>query len=149
MNRWKSTLTCSYCTKFFQDPIELPCNHNLCKEHLGEKDVVKQNRIECAQCKQDFQIKDNQFRSNYFIKKQLDELLFLSDEEFALKKKIEDSIRQYFQIYEQFSLNKTKLELDVHEHFQEIRFKLDEHREELKVKIDDIYMEMINKTKTL
>jgi hypothetical protein len=44
-------------------------------------------------------------------------------------------------------LNKSKLDLDVHNHFQEIRFKLDEHREELKQKIDDIYMEMIEKSK--
>jgi hypothetical protein len=50
-------------------------------------------------------------------------------------------------MYEQFTLNKTTLDLDVHEHFQEIRFKLDEHREALKVKIDDVYMEMIDKTK--
>jgi hypothetical protein len=35
-------------------------------------------------------------------------------------------------MYEQFTLNKTTLDLDVHNHFQEIRFKLDEHREELK-----------------
>ena len=38
--------------------------------------------------------------------------------------------------------------MDVHEHFQEIRFQLDEHRETLKGKIDDIYMQMIDKTKT-
>jgi hypothetical protein len=68
-------------------------------------------------------------------------------EEFALKKQIEDSIRTFFQSYEQFTLNKTRINLDVHNHFQEIRFKLDEHREVLKQKIDDIYMEMIDKTK--
>ena len=44
-------------------------------------------------------------------------------------------------------MNKTTLELDAHEHFQEIRFQLDEHREELKQKIDDIYMGMIQLTK--
>ena len=64
MNRWKSTLTCSYCLKIFKDPIELPM-------------------------------------------------------------------------------------LDIHNHFQETRFKLDEHREELKMKIDNIYMIMIYKTKKL
>jgi hypothetical protein len=50
-------------------------------------------------------------------------------------------------MYEQFTLNKTRIDLYVHEHFTEIRFKLDEHREELKMKIDDIYMEMIEKAK--
>jgi hypothetical protein len=148
MNRWKSSLTCSYCSKILKDPIEMPCKHNLCEEHLAEKEVVKQNRIKCAACKQDFQVKENDFKSNNLAKKQLDELVYLSDEESTLKKQIEESIRKFFQMYEQFTLNKTTLDLDVHEHFQEIRFQLDEHREELKQKIDDIYMEMIQKTKT-
>jgi hypothetical protein len=147
MNRWKSSLTCSYCSKIFQDPIELPCSHNLCKEHLTEKDVAKQNRIKCGECKRDIQVKDNEFKPNSFVRKVLDEHVYLSDEEVALKKKIQDSIRQFFQMYEQFTLNKTNCDLDVHEHFTEIRFTLDEHREVLKQKIDDIYMEMIDKTK--
>jgi hypothetical protein len=148
MNRWKSSLTCSYCSKIFKDPIELPCNHNLCIEHLTEKDIVKQNRIKCADCKQDFEVKDNDFKTIKIIKKQLDDHVYFSDEEFSLKKQIEDSIRTFFEMYEQFTLNKTTLDLDVHNHFTEIRFQLDEHREKLKQKIDDIYLEMIDKTKT-
>jgi hypothetical protein len=148
MNRLKSSLTCSHCSKIFKDPVKLPCKHHLCKEHLTEKDIVKQNRIKCGECKQEFQVKNNEFKATEIIlKKQLDELLFLSDDEVSLKNKIEDSIRQFFQMYEQLTLNKTRIDLDVHEHFQEIRFKLDEHREKLKQKIDDIYMDMIDRTK--
>jgi hypothetical protein len=103
--------------------------------------------MKCGDCKKDFDIKDNDFKTIEILKKQLDDYLYLSDEEFALKKQIEDSIRQFFQMFEQFTLNKTKLDLDVHNHFTEIKFQLDEHREVLKQKIDDIYMEMIDKTK--
>jgi hypothetical protein len=39
-------------------------------------------------------------------------------------------------MYEEFTLNKNPLDMNVPEHFQKIRFKLDEYREELKVKID-------------
>jgi hypothetical protein len=148
MNRWKSSLTCSYCSKILKDPIKLPCSHHLCKEHLAEKDVAKQSRIKCAECTKDFDVKNNEFKSIEILKKQLDELLFLSDEEFTLKKQIEDSIKAFFQMFEQFTLNKTNCDLDVHNHFTELRFKLDEHREELKQRIDDIYMDMIDKTKT-
>ena len=137
MNRWKSSLTCSNCSKIFKDPIELPCKHNLCKEHLTE------NKIKCVECKQDFEVKDNEFKTVNLVKKQLDEHLYLSDAEFSLKKKIEDSIRQFFQMYDEFTLDKTKLDMDVHENLQEIRFKLDEHREKLKEKIDNIYIERI------
>jgi len=37
--------------------------------------------------------------------------------------------------------------MNVHNHFQEIRFKLDENREKLKAKIDDIYTVMAERTK--
>jgi len=114
---------------------------------LTEKDIVTENRIKCAECKQDFEVKDNDFKTIEIIKKQIDDHVYLGDEEFLLKKQIEDSIQMFFQMFEEFSLNKTRIDLDVHEHFTEIRFKLDEHREVLKVKIDDIYMDMIEKTK--
>jgi hypothetical protein len=51
-------------------------------------------------------------------------------------------------MYNDLLLNKNSLDLACHTHFQEIRFQLDEHREVLKQKIDDIYMEMIEQTKT-
>jgi hypothetical protein len=143
----KSQLTCSYCSRIFHDPIELPCSHNLCRQHLTENNVIKENKIKCGECKAEFKVKGNDFKTIEMLKKQLDELVYLSGEEMSLKKQIEDSIQTFFQMYEQFTLNKTTLDLDVHEHLQEIRFKLDEHREELKVKIDNIYMEMIEKTK--
>jgi hypothetical protein len=118
-----------------------------CKGHLTEKDVVKQNRINCAKCKQDFEVKDNDFKSSNFLKKLLDNHDYLSDEEFGLKKKIEESIRTLFQMYEELTLIKITLDLDVHNHFQEIPRNIDLHREKLKEIIDDIYMEMIEKTK--
>jgi hypothetical protein len=147
MNKLKSSLSCSNCSKLYKDSIELPCKHNLCKEHLVEKSVTKANKIKCVECKQDFEVNDNDFKSNTLVKKQLSELVYLSDEEVSFKKKIQDSIQMFFQMYEEFCLNKTTLDLDVHEHFQETRFKLDEYREELKEKIDDIYMDLIEKTK--
>jgi hypothetical protein len=144
MNRRKSNLTCSYCSKILKDPIELPCSHKLCRGHLAEKN---ENKIKCVECKQGFQVKANDFKSKNLAKNPKDDHTYLSDEEFSLKKQIEDSIRMFFQMYDEFTLNKARIELDVHEHFEEIRFQLDEHREELKVKIDDIYMEMIDKSK--
>jgi hypothetical protein len=125
MNSFKSTLTCSYCIKIFKDPIELPCKHNLCKGHLKKKSVVKRNRIKCMECKQEFQVKDNEFKSNNTLKKQLDEHIYLSNQQFSFKNKIQDSIRTFFQMYEEFALNKTTLDMDVHEHFQDIRRNID------------------------
>jgi hypothetical protein len=149
MNKLKITLTCSYCTKIFKNPIELPCKHSVCKEHLIEKDVQKLNKIKCVECNQEFQVKDNEFKSVEVFKKLLDDQLYLSDEEVSLKLKIEDSIRNFHQLYEKFFLGKTNLDLNCHNHFQELRFQIDEHRESLKAKIDEVALEMIDKTKQL
>ena len=54
---------------------------------------------------------------------------------------------KFFEFYDEFSQNKAKLESDVFEHFQEMRFKIDQHREELKKRIDDIALAMIDETK--
>ena len=54
-------------------------------------------------------------------------------------------IRKFFQIYDKFSQKRTKLDLDVFDHYQELRFQIDEHRERLKERIDDIALAMIDK----
>ena len=42
----KPQFTCSYCSRIFHDPIELPCSHNLCRQHLTENNVIKeQNKM--------------------------------------------------------------------------------------------------------
>ena len=64
-----------YCSRFIKsnsfdvknkvkDPIELSCDDSICREHLSERDVIKQNRIKCKKCKQEFEVKENEFRSN-------------------------------------------------------------------------------------
>jgi hypothetical protein len=72
---------------------------------------------------------------------------YLSEEETSLKQNLEEPIRKFFGFYEKFIQNRTKLDMDVFNHFQELRFKIDEHRERLKEKIDDVALEMIEQTK--
>ena len=143
MNRLKSSLTCSNCLKLYKNPIELPCNHYICNDHLSENNIIK-----CDKCKKDFHVKDNDFKStDLFLNKLISEQLYLSDEEMSLKMKIEESIKAFFNIYEEIIRNKNNLDLEYHNHFQEMRFKIDEHREKLKQKIDEISLEMIDQTK--
>ena len=63
MNKLKITCKCSFCSKIFKNPIELPCKHSICREHLLEKDVQKIGIIKCVECKQEFPVKDNEFKS--------------------------------------------------------------------------------------
>jgi hypothetical protein len=143
----KSQLTCSYCSKIFKDPINLPCEDSICRGHLKERDVAKANRIKCKTCNEDFQIKDNHFESNEALTQLIESHSYLSREEISLKRELEECIRQFFEFFDAFIQNRTKLESDVFDHFQEIRFQIDEQREELKKRIDDIALAMVDQTK--
>jgi hypothetical protein len=137
MLKSKSQMTCSYCSKILREPIELPCGDSICREHLSERDVVKEKIIKCAECQQELRVTLDEFKS---IKTQNNE------EKILLRQELEVSMRKFFEIYNEFILNRTKLDLGVFNHFQEMRFQIDEQREELKKKIDEIALEMIEQT---
>ena len=143
----KSDYTCSYCNKIFKDPIILPCSDNICAHHLKEENVLKQNRIECVDCKRAFKIKGNDFGINKLAKKFLDDEMYLSEDEKSAKEKIEESLRELFRLHDQLTQNKIKCDLACSNRFQEIRFKIDKHRDELKEKIDEISLQMIDQVK--
>jgi hypothetical protein len=100
MLKLKSQLTCSYCSKIFKDPILLPCDDSICRHHLTERDVLKQNKIKCNECKQDFQVKNNDFKSNKTLKNLIESHSYLSEEETSLKEGLEASIRKLFEFYD-------------------------------------------------
>ena len=79
-SKWKLGLTCLNCSKIFKNPVELPCEYNICQEHLMETKIVKKNGIKCSKCKQEFEVKGNQFKSIKCLKQQLDDQLYLNDE---------------------------------------------------------------------
>jgi hypothetical protein len=147
MLKLKLQLTCSYCSKIWKDPILLPCDEVICREHLAEREVVKENRIKCVKCKENFPIKGHEFKSIKMLKQLIEDKSYLSEEEINVKKNLEESIRKFFGFYDEFILNKSKVDTDVFNHFQELRFQIDEHRERLKAKIDDVALEMIEQTK--
>jgi hypothetical protein len=150
MLKLKSQLTCTYCSRILKDPILLPCDDSICCGHLSERKVVKENRIKCGKCKQEFQIKGNQFKSNEALIKLIEDRCYLSEEEISLKKVLEVSMQNFFEFYDEFVQNKSILETDVYDHFQEMRFQIDEHRERLKETsaiIDDIALTMIDESK--
>ena len=143
----KSVLTCSYCSRIFKDPIQLPCGDSICLEHLSDRNVCKENKIECKKCSEEFGVKSNDFKSNEDLKKLIEDQTHLSEGEINLKQELEVSVRKFFLLYDEFAQNKNKIESDVFDHFQEMRFQVDEQREELKNKIDEIALELIDKIK--
>ena len=126
----------------------MPCNDSICGEHLSEKAALKQNKIICKNCNQEYPFKGNLFGSSIALMQLIEIQSYLSDEEISLKQELEVSVQKFFEVYDDFIQNNTQLESDVFDHFQEMRFKVDkQHRKELKNKIDDIALAMIDEAK--
>jgi len=93
----------------------------LCGEHLANaKDTIK-----CSKCQQLFHLHTNdltKFETNNTLKKLLDDEVYLSDAEKALKATLCATFNEFAQLYDEFHLHTNQLDLDLHEHFQEIRF---------------------------
>ena len=131
----------------YKHPIILPCNDTICREHLFERNVIKENRLKCKACNEELGVKGYDFKSNEAIWKLIESHSYLNEEEMSLKRELEDSIRQFFEFYDEYEQKKAKLESDVFEHYQEMRFQIDEHRERIKKRIDYIALAMIDRTK--
>ena len=140
-------MTCSYCSRIFKEPIDLPGGDSICRQHLFEGDIVKVNRIKCKKCNGEFGVKNNEFYSNKTLKNFIEGQSYLSEDEMSLKKKFEESIGKFCEFYDQIVFNKNKIESDIFDQFQEIRFEIDEQREELKKIIDYIALAMIDESK--
>jgi len=125
----------------------LPCNDLICREHIKDRDVVKENKLKCNECNGEFQVKDNDFKSIKALTKLIESQSYLTEDEISLKQGLEGSIRKFFGFYEEFVQMKAQLESSIFEHFQEMRFQVDEQREELKKRIDDIALAMIDRIK--
>ena len=103
MNKWKLNLTCSYCSKIYKEPFELPCKDNICRQHLSERDVIKENRLKCKECNAEFGVKNNEFKYNEAFAKLIESHSYLSEEEFRLKQELEEAIDKFFEFYDEFS----------------------------------------------
>ena len=143
----KSDFVCSFCLKILKNPINLPCFDMICENHLREANVLKKKCIECPTCKRTFNTDIHEFVPNKIVRNLLEKQIFLNEEEKSLKKSLEKSLQECFELSENYHLAKNDLDLKSHQHFSEIRFQMDLHREKLIEKIDEIYLEMIEKTK--
>jgi hypothetical protein len=126
----KFYLTCSLCNKILHKPILLPCGDTICQEHLQEKKCLKDNLITCKICKQEFHVKNDDFKSNNLVAKQIEDEIYLTENEKNLKHQIEDSYKVILDLNEQLHEAKLSVDLKCFEHFQEIRRLIDLHREE-------------------
>ena len=143
----KSDFVCSICSKIFTKPIAFACGCTVCGDHLHDKEVLKTNSIKCATCKISYNVNELKFKPNKTIENLLSQGVHLSDEEKALKQQIEQEIDEFYKLCDELREKNALIEVEVYDHFVEVRRKIDIRREETKSRIDDIYMEMIDLAK--
>ena len=144
----KLYLTCSYCSKILDRPITLPCADTICQEHLHENPT--KTHLKCLTCDADLNLKTlnpSDLKPNKAMQKLLDSEIYLSEEEKSLKYSLDEFIVILHHLSDEYQQTKLKLNLECHEHFQEIRRLIDIHREQIKIKIDDLALAMIDQTK--
>jgi hypothetical protein len=150
MTSVKQDFACSFCSKIYNNPFVLPCDDILCEEHLKEASVRKNDSITCKICQIEFDVKDNQMiRPSKVLQKLIENERYLSDEEKSLKKLLEQELRDFLNLNEQLQDAKNSFDSDCHNHFQDIRRKIDVQREELKDQIDKIALALIDQTKDM
>ena len=136
----KSVLLCQICKKVLKDPVNLPCQCTICDAHLK---TAKDGLILCEVCGDEFVVKNIQCKVNKLSKKILDAEDHLSTEEKELGQDIRALMFEFQRLYDQLSQEQNIFELKSHEHFAEIKRRIDIQREQLKDKIDVIYLAMI------
>lgn len=130
-------IECKICDDTFQEPVTLPCCHNICKKHetVGKK-------ISCPECNEIHEIPTNGFPPNLLAR----DLLNRKFDCLELGPEHNEAIRTYMQLkdlIDEFKLLRDNSGLAVTKAFDDIRNKVDLHREEAKKKIDDDALELI------
>ena len=136
----KLDLLCQICNNILKDPIQLPCHCTICHAHLK---TAKDGLISCETCGDEFAVNNIECKVNKLAKKVLDAEDHLSSEEKELKKEIHELMLSFQRLRHQLGQEQNKFELKSHDHFAEIKRKIDIQREQLKEKIEAIYLAMI------
>ena len=139
---FKSAFICNICNLVLKDPITLPCLCVICGQHLHDGSS-KYGMIKCLKCGEVFDIPKEGFEANTFMATNLDEELYLTEEEKCIKHAIQNLIQKLEQLKEELMRKHSNLERISFDHFSEVRRQIDIHREELKAKVDEISLKMV------
>ena len=97
----KVNLTCPCCLRICKNPVTLPCQDNLCEEHLHDFKFLKDNHIKCLVCKKEFNVKNNQFPSNNMLQKLIDNENYLNSDEKSSKMSLRKSLEEFHELCEE------------------------------------------------
>ena len=104
----KSELQCQLWNKILKNPVHLPCHCTICHAHLTDGSA-KDGRISCVSCGENFEVKDMQFKVNNYAKFILDAESHLSPKEKADKSKMQNSLNEFQQLFDELQQSRLHL----------------------------------------
>jgi hypothetical protein len=87
MNDINEFLTCKYenCNKYFENPIKLPCENSICKDHIDKMAEQDSQVFTCMFCKGEHDLHKDDMRLNQDILRVLNMNLHLSPKQLVLR----------------------------------------------------------------
>ena len=122
INNSESICEFSGCKKYFKEPIDLPCDHFFCKQHVNKLEKT----FKCPKCDKDFIIPEGGFKINLKINETLKSNSHLTGQHKLVKEKFDQLEIVIDNFYEK---HLDRPQLFIHEFFAEIRNKIDIQRE--------------------
>jgi hypothetical protein len=139
----RKNITCKICSNIYTEPVILPCLHSICKSHLNDID-----KAVCIFCKQIHKIEEtNEIILNESLDKIITSKMYLTVEESELKKNVEKSLEDTFNLSESLKTKENEVEEFCFEHFSTLVKSINLQKEKLKSKIEEIADRMISQTK--
>ena len=116
MSHLKSEFTCNICQFILKDPVELPCTHSICSEHVRDF-TAKNGRTECLNCAIDFDVPQNGFSPNLEAINYIVEENHLTEEAKSIKQATHDLIQQLEQLQADVHMKHKIMQATCFEHF--------------------------------
>jgi hypothetical protein len=143
----KEMVTCKKCKLFFQEPVMLPCENNICQRHVLEatKNEEKPRVYKCEICFKDHKITEDGFILNRVIVNMMDLSLHLNEK----TKKAKEIINDFDTVVQELKTLSSDPENFVYEYVHATVNKIDLERERLMLQIGEISEDMLGKLKSL
>ena len=125
------------CRKYLKDPINLPCSHIVCREHVNIQDIT----FKCSTCYREFDVPDEGFKTNVM----LNDIILKNQHLTGLHKKVTQQFNKLEKAIENF--NEEHLgdpQRFIYEYYAEIINKIDVHRELLLARNKGLNIESIH-----
>lgn len=144
MNKITEFLTCKYnnCNKYYENPIKLPCENTICKEHIDK--LMKENNeftFTCLLCNRQHNLISNDIKLNQDILNVLNMNLHLKPKQLLAK----DSLEKFKHLVDEMITTANNPLDEVYKQVGKVRNEITEKRDEVKKQVDEISSEMLRK----